>query len=304
MRILVPQEITVDSSNVPTSTLPNYSATTVYSSGTKVFIPDEGYWGEYKCRVDNTTGVDPRTSIYSAETNPDGKWEFLGTTNRFKMFDQFLNTQTINPSKIETGVTAIDSDGAYLGNLDAFKVTIQVIDNSTAEVIESVEYELYPEVLDWQDYFYGKWLDNRKTQVVYERTTLSRNISYLITIDNGDNDAKCGICIVGAIEEFGYAKFKTELGIEDYSTIKKDTSTGMTYVLKGNFAKVMGFDIFTPTETVERIYEMLTRLSGTPIVVTQKNFGLYNVYGYFQSSKTVCESDEETAIAGTIMGLI
>lgn len=304
MRILVPQKITVDSSNVPTSTFPNYNETTVYNAGTKVFIPDIGYWGEYKCRVDNTSSVDPRTSVYNASSNPDGKWEFLGTTNRFKMFDQFGSTQTVNPSKIISGITAIDSDGVYLGNLDAFKVTIQVIDNTTAEIIESVEYEMYPEVLDWQDYFYGKWLDNRKTQAIYERTTLTRNISYLITIDNGDNDAKCGICIAGALEEFGYAKFKVELGIEDYSTIQKDTSTGATYMVKGNFAKVMGFDIFTPTETIERIYEMLTRLSGTPIVMTQSNFGLYNVYGYFQSSKTVCENDEETAITGTIMGLI
>lgn len=304
MRILVPQVIDVVNSNVPTSTLPVYDATVTYSSGVKVFIPDKGYWGEYKCRVDGTKGIDPRTSVYNETSNADGKWEFLGVTNRFKMFDQFGSTQTVNPSAINVEILAIDSDGVYLGNLDAFKVTIKVVDNGTLEVIEEVEYELYPDVLDWQDYFYGKWLNNRKKQAVYERQTLSRNVSYLITIDNGDNDAKCGLCIVGELEEFGYAKFKTELGIEDYSKIGKDVSTGATYLSKGNFAKVMGFDIFTPTDTIERIYDMLTRLSGTPIVVTQKNFGLYNVYGYFQSSKTVCENDEETAITGTIMGLI
>lgn len=304
MRILVPQKITIDSSNVPTSTFSNYNETTVYNAGTKVFIPDIGYWGEYKCRVDNTSKIDPRTSVYNASSNSDGKWEFLGTTNRFKMFDQFASTQTVNPEKIEVSITAIESDGLYLGNLDAFNVTIQVIDNTSLEVIETAEYELYPDVLDWQDYFYGKWIDNRITRIVYERTTLTRDISYLVTIDNGNNDAKCGIFMPGSLEDFGYAKFRVELGIEDYSTIKKDTSTGATYVEKGNFAKVLGFDIFTPTSTIERIYDMLTRLSGTPIVTTQSNFGLYSVYGYFQSSKTVCENDEETAITGTIMGLI
>lgn len=304
MRILVPQPIALLDSNVPTSTLPTYNPATTYGVGTEVFIPDEGYWGEYKCLVAGTVGVDPRTSVYNAETNPSGKWEFLGTTNKYKMFDQFSSTQTSNPSILEVSVSAIESDGLYLGNLDAFKVMVDVIDNDALDVIESMEYELYPDVIDWQDYFYGKWLDNRKTQAVYERTTLTRNISYVITIDNGENDAKCGICIAGALEEFGFAKFKVELGIEDYSKIAKDVSTGATYISKGNFAKVMGFDIFTPTETVERIYNMLTRLSGTPVVVTQKNFGLYNVYGYFQSSKTVCENEDETAITGSIMGLI
>lgn len=304
MKILVPTLQTLDSSNVPVSAFANYSATTTYAVGEKVFIPDAGYWSEYKCLVAGTIGVDPRTSVYNATSNPDGKWEFLGTTNRFKMFDQFSNTQTINPEKIETGVTAIDADGIYLGNLDAVKVTIKVIDNLDTSIIEEITYELYPDILDWMDYFYGKWFDQRKTQIAYERLTLTRDVSFSVIIDNGSGDAKCGIFLPGSLEEFGYAKLKVKLGIEDYSPIVKDTSTGATYIQKGNFAKVMGFDIFTPTETIERVYTMLTRLSGIPVVTTQNNFGLFMIYGYFQSSETICEDEQETAITGTFMGLI
>lgn len=304
MKVLVPTLQTLDSSNVPTSTFANYSATTTYAVGTKVFIPDAGYWSEHKCVVAGTIGVDPRTSVYNTTSNPDGKWEFLGTTNRFKMFDQFSSTQTVNPEKIETSVTSIDSDGIYLGNLDAVKVTIKVIDNSDATIIEEITYELYPDILDWMDYFYGKWFDQRKKQIAYERTTLTRDISYLVTIDNGVGDSKCGIFLPGSLEEFGYAKLKVKLGIDDYSQNVKDTSTGATYIQKGNFAKVMGFDIFTPTETVERVYDMLTRLSGIPVVTAQNNFSLFNTYGYFQSSEILCDDEQETAITGTFMGLI
>lgn len=305
MRILVPQTFEILSTNVAGSTYANYSSTTTYALGAKVYIPDVGYWGEYKCLVAGTVGVDPRTSVYNAESNPSGKWEFLGVTNRYKMFDQFGNTQTVNAGTIDVSLLALDTEALFLGNLDAYSILIEVIDNATAEIIETAEFELYPDVQDWLDYFYGHWLDsNRKTQIVYERTTLTRNVSYRVKIDNGENDAKCGIMIVGALQEFGYAKLKVEMGIEDYSTIKKDTSTGATYISKGNFAKVMGFDIFTPTDTVARVYDMLARLHGTPIVATQTNFELFNVYGYFQSSKTVCENEQETAITGVIMGLI
>lgn len=305
MRLIVPQTLSVLSSNVADSTLSVYSNTTTYEVGAKVYIPDVGAWGEYKCIVTGTIGVDPRTSVYNEDSNPNGKWEFLGVTNRYKMFDQFGSTQTVNAGTIDVSVLALDTEAVFLGNLDASFVTIEVIDNATAEIIESVEFELYPDVDDWLDYFYGRWLDSgRKTQIVYMRTTLTRNVSYRIKIDNGENNAKCGIVIVGSVQEFGYAKFKVEMGIEDYSTIKKDTSVGATYISKGNFAKVMGFDIFVPTDKIARIYDVLARLHGTPIVATQSNFELYNVYGYFQSSKTVCENEEETAITGVIMGLI
>lgn len=304
MRILVPQAITIDATNVAGSTYANYNPTSVYAVGTKVYIPDAGYWGEYKCLIADTANVDPRTSVYNADSNPTGKWEFLGVTNQYKMFDQFSSTQTVNAGTIETSITAIDTDAIFLGNIDAFEIDISIIDNMTAEVIESMSFELFPDIVDWQDYFYGKWLSNCKRQVTYERTTLTRDVSYHITINNGDNDAKCGIAILGELHDFGYANFKVELGIEDYSPIVKDASTGATYLTKGNFAKVMGFDIFTHTDSAPRIYDMLTRFHGTPIVASQPNFELYNVYGYFQSSKTVCSDDEETSITGTIMGLI
>ena len=97
MKILFPQAFTLTSSNISNSSYSDWNASTAYAIGAQVYLPDN--YGEYKCLVANT-GVDPRTSIYDATKNPNGKWLFLGTTNKYRMFDKYLNTQSIKNGKI------------------------------------------------------------------------------------------------------------------------------------------------------------------------------------------------------------
>lgn len=293
MKIIYPTEITIASSNVTGSSYTDWSSSTTYTVGQNVYLASN--YGEYEALTNNTNKP--------PNLNPTD-WKFLGTANKYKMFDQFLNTQTSNTSTIEVEIVAYGSMAIYLGNLEASSVLIQVINNDTLEVIETSSFSLLGEVNNWLDYFYGDWVENRLKSVTYQRTTLTRNISYMINIDNGINNAKCGILTTGILKDIGFTKWGMNVGALDYSTVAIDTSSGATYLSRGNYAKRISADIFCYTSAAQAVYKSLTDARGTPIVFINESFDEFNVYGYMQKFETLVNGPIETAISLDIIGLI
>lgn len=294
MKLMFPIATVITSSNVAESLYPTYNIGTSYSVGTNVYLPSN--YGEYQALTANT-GKDP-------SLNPSD-WKFLGTANKYKMFDQFLNTQTIKTPIIEVDVVAYGANGLYLGNIDATEVTINVVDNDSLSTIETAYYTMYRDILDWQDYFYGSWLEEKNDAIMYERTTLSRNISFVVTMGNGANNAKCGIFFAGMIKTSGNTKWGVKIGALDYSTVVSDTSSGATYLARGNYAKKMDIDIFARTGSAKAVFNMLVSARALPIVfIGGGAYELLNVYGYIRNFDELVAGPVETVINAEIIGLI
>lgn len=294
MKIVYPLAQTVlTSSNVLDSEFADWDIATAYTVGNIVYLPLSK--GEYQALTANTG------------KQPDGSptdWKFLGTTNKYKMFDQFLNTQTTNSSTIEIDMVAIGASTIYLGNLSATSVQISVVDNTTLSTIETYDTTLYRDVTDWLDYYFGDWIDNPDNLVTYERTTLTRDVSIIVTIDNGSNDAKCGIFFVGTTRNVGVTKYGVSIGALDYSTVATDTSSGATYLSRGNYAKTISLDLFINSSAVKTTYGFLTAARGLPIVVIGEGYDLLTVYGYIQKFEQLINGPVETAVTVDIIGLI
>lgn len=293
MKLMFPTNIVITSSNVTGSSYSAWSSATAYTIGQNVYYASN--YGEYEALTNNTNKP--------PNLNPTD-WKFLGTANKYKMFDQFLNTQTSRTGTIEVEIVAYGSSGLYLGNIDATTVSIEVVNNDTLSVIETSTHAMYADVMDWLDYFYGDWLDEKNDSVLYERTTLTQNISYLITFDNGASLAKCGIFFAGKVKEIGNTKYGVSIGALDYSTVATDTSSGATYLSRGNYAKTLDVDIFTHTSSAKAVYNALTSARGLPIVFIGESYDILNVYGYIQKHETLLNSPVETAITVQVIGLI
>lgn len=293
MKVIFPIDTVIASSNVAASAYANWSNTTAYSIGNKVYLPSN--FGEYEAKTANT-GKDP-------SLNPLD-WKFLGTANKYKMFDQFLNTKTTNTGTITVQLVAYGSQAVYIGNIDAITVTIQVIDNDTLSVIETHTESMYSPISNWMDYFYGDWIDNRKTSLTYERTTLTRNVSIAITVDNGAGIAGCGIFTTGLLKQIGVTKYGISLGALDYSAVSTNTDSGATYLQKGNYAKEVKVDLFANSSQVPAIFKILTDARATPLVFIPGGDETYTVYGYVRQHETIVSGPVETAISADIIGLI
>lgn len=299
MKVLEPIDFALISSNVPDSSYPVWDSTTSYTAGTNVYVTDNH--GEYQALTDNTNSYPP--------TNPSD-WQWLGTTNRWKMFDQYLNTYTENPNTIEIEISAYLSQGFFIGNISGQSLQVEVIDNTTSDVIESKTISLIRNPKDWLDYFCGNWDKKYKKSYMYYRETLNSDVTYRITLDAGDGTAKIGVFAIGMIDEIGLTLYNINLSALDYSQIYTDQNTGATYLSQGNYVKTLELDVFAPTNGVDEVYRTLTDIRGKPVVFLGDNrsddkaFETLNVYGYMKKFETLLKSMKETHITLSIQGLI
>lgn len=301
MKILFPQAFTLTSSNIADSSYANWSNTTAYVVGDIRYLPSN--YGEYKCLVANT-GKDPLTHTYNAEKNPSGEWLFLGTTNKYRMFDKYQTSQSSRTGNLTVEMIAYETQAVFLGNLDAIDVTIEIIDNDTLEVIETFSKNLMRDVTDAFDYGYGDWAENKKTQLIYERTTATRNVSIIIQINNGVSDAKCGIFCCGKVKEIGNTQWNLNVGALDYSTNVTDTSTGDTTLIEGNYSPTLDLDIFTHTVSAMALNKILNDARGKAVVFMAGYTDDLVVYGFKQKHNTVMSGPIQTIITVNIIGLI
>lgn len=293
MKIMYPGAIVIGSSNVAESTNPTYNPATAYAAGAFVYLPSN--YGEYQALTANT-GKNPAIS--------PSDWKFLGTANKYRMFDQFLNTQTANDQTIEVTIVSYGAEAIYIGNIDATSVTVEVIDNTTLQVIESKTFTTYRDIMDWQDYYYGDWLSDKIESLTYERLTLTQDISFHVVIENGTNTARCGIFCCGKVKRIGHTKWNVSVGAIDYSTVSTDSQSGATYLLRSNYAKKLSIDVFVRTDTANAVYKALVNARGMPVVFLPGDYELLKLYGYIQKFEELVKGPTETAITVEVIGLV
>lgn len=306
MKVMIPGAVSLLSTNVAGSSYPQWLAGTTYAVG--AFVSSAGVSkGEYQALVANTD-KDPELAIniYNATSNPTGVWNFIGTQNKWKCFDQYLNTQTINTSSITMTILAYGAQCLFLGNIDGYEVIVSVIDNDTSEVIEpAATFSIIDEPTTHEEYGYGDWLDYTSGNITYDRTTLTRNISFIVTVNAGISSiAKLGIFAAGSVRELGNTIWGLELSAIDYSTVLTDTASGATFLSKGNNAKLMNPTLISDTANITAYYKTLGIIQGQPVVFIGEKYEAFCVFGYLQKFKQSASNPKTTNTTLDIVGLI
>lgn len=290
MKIINPNSFILVDSTVPDTTYAQWDINTSYAAGAYVSLSSNH--GEYQALTSNV-GKTP-------QLNPTD-WKFLGTTNRWKMFDQFLNTQTSKESEFTTTVSSYDAKVIFLGNITADTVQIQIKDNALGSIIEDKTFSLINEPTDWLMYFYND-VTYVKRNIIYERTTLNRDVSIIITAKSS-TVARVGIFIVGSIYSIGTTQWNFKLSSLDYSTVATDTASGATYLQKGNYAKLLDGQLFIKTIGSDAVYSVLVSAQGTPVVFyDQPEITL--LYGFIKTFDMTIVSPIETRVDIKLQGLI
>jgi len=109
---------TLASSNVSESAYSEWQLASSYSEGDKVYVTEEAWGGDE---------VTPHKIFESLQDDnqyrypPDWPeyWQDQGGTNRWAMFDEYLDSQTSNATSIEVEIAADNADRAYLFYLES-----------------------------------------------------------------------------------------------------------------------------------------------------------------------------------------
>lgn len=299
MKVIVPKPITLISSNVAEDTTPEWDESTTYSSGDEVLVTglgENGITKKYKSLQDNNTGHYP-------PDNPDW-WEDEGATNKWKMFDNYVTTQTENSSSIDVTFTSNKISHVALFNVEAEDGTIEVRDSNDT-LLATYNFSLrLDQSTSWSDYFFGDF---------YYRTAYIQQIPYILgeakirVVLTKTGTVKCGMLIVGYAHYLGCTLFGLRAGILDYSR-KETDSYGRTYLAQGAWAKKTEFDVEIPNGSIDKIQRLLADLRATPCVWDANNddtdYDSLIIYGFYKDFDIILTQPLFSKCEITIEGLI
>lgn len=298
MEIIVPQQVTpakLTSSNVPETDAPAWSSVTNYHP------PDQVIYDHrvYECLLNNTN-LTPTAGVL---TDPP-HWLDLGATNRYKMFDQVISTQTARTGTIEVGI----DPGTFVNAIAFFGLAGTEISVSMTDPVEGLVYDETRSLQDntlidsWYSYFFEEI--TYRSDMVFADLPNYMDGTLSFTIDAGLSQAKCGEVVMGRQKKIGVANFGTGVSIQDYSRKDRD-AFGNTIITPRAFSKRADYDVTIETKYAASVQKTLAELRTTPTVyVGDPNRPETVVYGFFKSFTIVLSNPSISECSIDVEGLV
>ncbi|AWL04286.1 hypothetical protein ACFOHT_10160 [Massilia oculi] len=279
-------------SNVP---IPEsvYSATSTYAKDALVYDPASH--SVFQSLIANNIG--------KAMTDTSA-WTPRGVTNRWKMLDEYNNTQTEMPDEILIVLAPETiSQGLYLGNVFADEVRISVVDptegivySETTELVQSTSGSSF---FNWcfkrikrKDYFGTLQLP------VYAKALVTISIRKIGGI------AKCGMCALGPVDEFGPTLLGMGLEGKDYSSTTFNMD-GTSKTTLRPYAKRMTLDVVVDNHQIDYLNAWLfERRQKMLVFFGGGSFGSTIIAGRYGSFKIVIQYQIQSLMSFTIEGAV
>lgn len=307
MRLIPLQDITLSASNVSASTYNEWSASHgTYNVGDNVKITNatSGLENEYECLVTHTAATDKNPEDDTTD------WLYLGASNKWKMFDGYVNTQTEKATSIEVTVAG-ESHVDSIVFFDLHASSVQVVTKSGTTTISDETIDLSQDIADWYEYFFADY--EFRSDIYVEVSGLYPTLTIEVTINAiGSSDAKCGMLCLGRGKHLGNTQYAPNIGIEDYSA-KATNAFGETYLNQRAYSKKVSADLWLDSGQIDVVNKALAAARSTACVWQFNNPSLMNaatdyesliIYGFFADFSIVLEGVTKSACSLEIEGLI
>ena len=279
-------------SNVP-MVEPPYSATTTYAKDAAVYDPATKivYWSMQAANVGKPLS-DPAW------------WNKRTAINRWAMFDDRNSTVTSNPEEIIVVVSAkAITQGFFAGALDASEVRISMTHPTRGVVYSETRSLVLPRS---GSSFYG-WCFNRLRMRTWFRTLklpVFANALVTITIRKPGGAPKCGMALLGPVEDGGSTLMGLSTELKDYSTTTFFADGSSDTVVRG-FSKRMSVDVSVERDRVESLEDYFVKRRQKTLVIfgsTLRGDGM--LVGKVSSFRKVIDSYPRSKMALQIEGVL
>ncbi len=204
----------------------------------------------------------PGTDSTLPENNPD-RWEDVGPTNRYAMFDTIRNTKTIHTSPLSVTLSAnqrIDSIGVLA--MEAETVTITMMNG--ADVVYSYTENLNTrQVLGWRDYFFESF----STIPSIARFDLPPYTAgqLTITLTSSTGTVACGAIIIGKQVYLGETQLSAVSDEQNFSKIDR-AFDGTAVLLQRRSIPKTSQQLFADKKITNKIRAARKALNAIPTV--------------------------------------
>lgn len=230
-------------------------------------------------------------------------WTPRGAINRWAMLDEYNNTQTSCPDEILLVMAPqVISQGLYLGNLVADEVRVSVVD-----AVDGVVFNAVASLIDSNSgSSFFNWAFKRIKRRTYFFTLqlpVYANALVTICIRKIGGIAKCGMCALGPVDDFGPTLLGLSTEGKDYSTTNFNFD-GTSKTTIRPYAKRLTCDVKIDNDQIDYVQDRLFELRQRALVWVGGPYGSTAVFGRYGSFKNVIEYQTQSKMNLTIEGAV
>jgi hypothetical protein len=307
LNMLIPTPISdaqLVSSTVIENDYPVWNSITVYGLGVRCIKGHRIYESQVAADAANKNqGKDPEdlttqfgTVVYWIDVDP---------TNRYAMFDGYVNTQTVATTSLTVVVRAGAFNWIYLDGLDAKNIDVTVRDAPGGNVIFTLSGSLRgnrPSTY-WQYWFNA--FNTVRSKVIggvppYGKMELTLTLSAPSGVT-----VKCGVLAVGMVKKLGRTQQNVEAKPKNYGFVKVD-AYGKNSYSPGKKAKDLTATALIDSNEMRQVQELLESAIGVPCMIScseNADYSGLNVFG-FVSGKVNYKTKETSEVSITQEGVI
>lgn len=313
MRVIIPQNVTDEtlvSSSIPENDYPEWAVGTTYTRGQQVI--SIASHTVYRSLTDDNAGNDPDLEQAALSDplidDPDPiRWQIIGATNRWRMFDQKPSVHATAADQIEVVLEPRQIVGGLAGfGIDANSVTIVVNSASEGEVFNrTIAMQDESPVIDWSSYFFTPI--TQLTEFVITDIPPYGDAQITVTLDRLGATVGCGQIVVGELRTIGITQVgSTGFTGFDFSFVEQDPFGNLTTV-KRAATRVSDFDVFLDSYTNLGFDRLMRDLrGGNPAVwVGDRDARKAAVnYGFYQDYRLVYASRDYSIMTIKVQGIV
>lgn len=266
-----PMLITTD---VPETDYPAWASGTTYTTGQRViFVSTHKV---YQSAIDGNVGKNPTTDTAA--------WKEVGSTNRWRVFDRSVSSQTVQANAISyrlrmgqavTSLAALNLSGAT-------SMRVRIVDPTYGTVYDkTVDLSSVPVAVGWYEWYFGE----RRTPTQALLMDLPSFPAADVLIDLvGTAELAVGVILVGQLRTFSMGvRMGARVGIQDYSR-KERTEFGDVVLIERAFAKRASFSMLLRAEEVDTFNLFMADVRATPCLwIGSGRYESTTLYGPYKS---------------------
>ena len=268
--------------------------------------------GELVTSVYGVIGEGTHATWTIASVDEIGFWEDVGATNAWSMFDEYVNTKTVNQNSILFKLQTVGVNGIAFFGLNASKINLELwsFDETVKLWEESIDLvyaaSTISQISDWYEYFFGEY--SIKTDVSKEiGVRVQSGVLVVHIIGVGGTEVTCGQCVVGEMLDIGSTQYGSSAGMVDYSKRTED-SFGKVSIEQGYWAKRNSIQLIVENSKIDHVYKKMVAMRGTPTVWISNNesieYEMLIVFGLFRDFDIVVQGPLHSYCSLNIEGLI
>lgn len=244
------------------------------------------------------------SNIGNAPAISPNHWIRVDSTNRWRMHDNSMGSQTANSNSIANVYEAKQIiDAVALMNISAASIQLTVTDAIEGVVYDQTFSGIAP-ISASSFYAWGFEPIVRITDMIISGLPPYLNADIALTMTDTGGTVLCGNCVLGKIREFGGTQYGMGMRIDDYS-IKSKSTFGIYTAQEGAYSRRLDAMVYVDSGAVDAVFGLLATYRAIPAVyVGSSLYGSSIVFGFVNSFNPVVQYPTQSLMKIEIEGLI